>query len=68
MKEYSYQITKYGYKVFCDGVCILWAETEHKKGKRWNNVDKISFTRAAQSYINLCRAKDKYNLQNKELV
>ena len=65
MKEYSYQITKYGYKVFCDGVCVHWAESDHRKGKRYNNADKINFTRAAQSHSNYLRTMDKYNMEVK---
>lgn len=51
MKNYSYQITKYGYKIFCDGVCIIWAETDHRSGKRYNKKDVIDCTKAAQARI-----------------
>lgn len=66
MKNYSYQITKYGYKVFCDGVCIRWAETEHKSGKRYNRADEINFIRAAQGVIHYLQAMDKYDMKEKE--
>lgn len=63
MKNYSYQITKYGYKVFCDGVCIRWAETDHKSGKRYNRADEINFIRAAQGVIHYLQVMDKYNMK-----
>ena len=63
MKNYSYQITKYGYKIFCDGVCVRWAETEHKSGKRYNRADEINFIRAAQGIIHYLQAMDKYNMK-----
>lgn len=63
MKTYSYEITKYGYKVFCDGVCIRWAETDHKSGKRYNRADEINFIRAAQGVIHYLQVMDKYNMK-----
>jgi hypothetical protein len=65
MKTYTYQITKYGYKVFCDGVCIRWAESDHKSGKKYNRADEINFIRAAQGVIHYLQAMDKYNMTNK---
>lgn len=66
MKTYSYQITKYGYKVFCDGVCVRWAEADHKSGKRYSRRDEIDFTRAAQGVIHYLQVMDKYNMTEKE--
>lgn len=65
MKTYSYQITKYGYKVFCDGVCVRWAEADHKSGKRYNRRNEIDFTRAAQATIHYLQVMDKYNMTDK---
>ena len=63
MKTYSYQITRYGYKVFCDGVCVRWAETDHKSGKRYNRADEINFIRAAQGVIHYLQVMDKYDMK-----
>lgn len=63
MKTYSYQITKYGYKIFCDGVCVEWAEADHKSGKRYSRRNEIDFTRAAQAKINYLRVMEKYNMK-----
>lgn len=65
MKNYSYQITKYGYKVFCDGVCVRWAEADHKSGKRYNKADEINFIKAAQGVIHYLQVIDKYNMTDK---
>lgn len=65
MKNYSYQITKYGYKIFCDGVCIIWAETDHRSGKRYNKKDVIDCTKAAQAQIHYLQVMDKYNMTDK---
>lgn len=65
MKEYSYQAFMGGYKVFCNGVCILWAEAD-KKGKRKPRYSKTEVEgnkRAAEAYINRCKAWDKYEEQ-----
>lgn len=61
MKNYTYTVNKWGYKVFCDGKCILWAESEHRKGKRYCEKDIEDFTKAAEMYIRLCKTMDKYN-------
>ena len=63
MKNYSYQITRYGYKVFCDGVCVRWAETDHKSGKRYNRADEINFIKAAQGVIHYLQVMDKYDMK-----
>lgn len=60
MKNYTYSVNKWGYKVFCDGKCIHWAETEHRKGKKYCEKDITNFTRAAEAHIHLCKAMDKY--------
>lgn len=65
MKTYSYQITKYGYKVFCDGVCVRCAEADHKSGKRYSRRNEIDFIRAAQGVIHYLQAMDKYNMTDK---
>lgn len=61
MSNYTYTVNKWGYKVFCDGKCILWAETDHRANKRYNKKDIEDFTNAAKAYIHLCEAIDKYN-------
>lgn len=65
MKNYSYQITRYGYKVFCDGVCVKWAETDHRSGKRRNRKDEIDCIKAAQATIHYLQVMDKYNMTDK---
>ena len=61
MKNYTYSVNKWGYKVFCDEKCIFWAETEHRKGKKYCEKDDIvDFTKAAEAHIHLCKAMDKY--------
>lgn len=66
MKSYSYQITKYGYKIFCDGVCVEWAEADHKSGKRYSRRNEIDFIRAAQAKINYFQVMDRYNMEVKK--
>lgn len=59
MSHYTYTVNKWGYKVFRDGKCILWAETEHRKGKRYCKKDIEDFTKAAEAYIRLAKALEK---------
>lgn len=66
MKTYTYEITKYGYKVFCDGVCIRWAETNHKSRKYDRGIDRINFIKAAQATIHCLQVMDKYDMKEKE--
>lgn len=61
MKNYTYEVNKWGYKVFRNGKCICWAESEHRKGKRYCKKDIEDFTKAAEAHICLCKAMDKYN-------
>lgn len=60
MKNYTYSVNKWGYKVFCDGKYIHGAESGHRKGKKYCKKDIEDFTKAAEAHIRLCKAMDKY--------
>lgn len=65
-KVYTYSINKYGYRIFCNGECIIIAETDRKRGKRFSKTNCNDFTNAALAQIKYFEAMDKYYNSKKD--